>query len=41
MLFRSLAKMREAAKPAYGLIRETVGDEPMELIAKAQAAAAG
>ena len=36
-----LAKMREAAKPAYDLIRETVGDEPMELIAKAQAAAAG
>ena len=36
-----LAKMREAAKPAYGLIRETVGDEPMELIAKARAAAAG
>lgn len=36
-----LAKMREAAKPAYDLIRQTVGDEPMELISKAQAAAAG
>lgn len=32
-------KMREAAKPAYDLIRETVGDEPMQLIADAQAAA--
>lgn len=32
-----LAKMREAAQPAYDLIRETVGDEPMELIAQAQA----
>lgn len=36
-----LAKMREAAKPAYDLIRQTVGDEPMELIAAAQVAAAG
>lgn len=36
-----LAKMREAAAPAYELIRQTVGDEPMELIAAAQAAAAG
>lgn len=36
-----LAKMREAAKPAYDLIRQTVGDEPMELISAAQAAAAG
>ena len=36
-----LAKMREAAQPAYDLIRQTVGDEPMELIAQAQAAAAG
>lgn len=35
------AKMREAAKPAYDLIRQTVGDEPMELISAAQAAAAG
>lgn len=33
------AKMREAAKPAYDLIRQTVGDEPMEIIAAAQAAA--
>ena len=36
-----LAKMRQAAQPAYDLIRQTVGDEPMELIAQAQAAAAG
>lgn len=35
-----LAKMREAAQPAYDLIRKTVGDKPMELIAAAQAAAA-
>lgn len=35
------AKMREASKPAYDLIRQTVGDEPMDLIAAAQAAAAG
>lgn len=35
------AKMREAAKPAYDLIRETVGDEAMDIIEKAQAAAAG
>ncbi|MCR5826190.1 MAG: TRAP transporter substrate-binding protein [Oscillospiraceae bacterium] len=34
------AKMREAAKPAYDLIRQTVGDEAMDIIAKAQAAAA-
>lgn len=33
------AKMREAAKPAYDLIRQTVGDEPMKLIEDAQAAA--
>jgi len=33
------AKMREAAKPAYDLIRQTVGDEPMEIIAAAQEAA--
>ena len=32
---------RGPPNPAYDLIRETVGDEPMELIAKAQAAAAG
>ncbi len=32
-----LAKMREAAQPAYDLIRQTVGDEPMDLIAQAQA----
>lgn len=35
------AKMRQAAQPAYDLIRQTVGDEPMELISQAQAAAAG
>ena len=35
------AKMREAAQPAYELIRQTVGDEAMDIIAAAQAAAAG
>lgn len=35
------AKMREAAKPAYDLIRQTVGDEAMDIIAAAQAEAAG